>query len=52
MLYSDISQGDKSFKFFNMNVSNRFFTGTQSLVFKVMQTSYDSDPDIFISKVT
>lgn len=51
VLYSGISQGDKSFKFYTMQISTRYFTGSQSLAFKVVSEAYDSDPDIFISKV-
>ena len=51
VLYSGITQGDKSYKFYTLQISTRYFTGSQSLAFKVVSEAYDSDPDIFISKV-
>lgn len=52
VLYSNIVQGDKSFNFYTLQISTRYFTGSQSLAFKVVSEEYDSDPDIFISKVS
>jgi hypothetical protein len=33
-------------------VTQRYFTGVEYLAFKVIQETYDSDPDIFISTVS
>ena len=51
ILYSGNYLPDKSYKFYKVTISNRFFTGTQHLAFKAMAIGFDSDPDIYISKV-
>jgi len=53
-LISDLSLPDKSFAYFNFTVTNNTYTDLQGdkahLVFNVYATSFDSDPDIYISK--
>jgi hypothetical protein len=34
-----------------MTISERYFDGSQNLAIKVIPNAFDSDPDIFISKV-
>lgn len=44
--------GDKQFSYYQMTISERYFTGKENLAIKVIQDSFDSDPDIFISRVS
>ena len=50
VIYEGIHQEEKSFKFYSATIGQRYFTGTEHLIFKVMAEGFDSDPDIFISK--
>jgi hypothetical protein len=42
---------DKSTAYFYMTITDRYFTGKEDLAIRVKVESFDSDPDIFISKV-
>lgn len=46
------SLGDKQFAYYFMTISERYFTGAEQLAIKVIQDSFDSDPDLFISRVS
>lgn len=46
------SLGDKSYAYYEMSISDRYFNGSQYLAIKVIPETFDSDPDIFISKVS
>ena len=43
--------GDKSNAYYQMTISERYFTGKENLAIRAIVESFDSDPDIFISKV-
>ena len=60
-LISDLSIGDKSFAYFNLTVTENTFTWDKAtnaaradtyLTITTYATSYNSDPDIYISKVS
>jgi hypothetical protein len=36
--------------YYKMQVGMRYYTGFEHLVIKVMADSYESDPDVYISK--
>ena len=42
---------DKSTAYYYMTISDRYFTGKEDLAIRVKVESFQSDPDIFISKV-
>ncbi len=46
------SLGDKSYGYFQMTISERYFTGVENLAIRVIQDSFGSDPDLFISRVS
>jgi hypothetical protein len=41
---------DKSNAYYQMTISERYFTGKENLAIRAIVESFDSDPDIFISK--
>ena len=43
--------GDKQSAYYQMTISERYFTGKESLAIRAIVESFNSDPDIFISKV-
>lgn len=43
--------GDKSNAYYQMTISERYFTGKENLAIRAIVESFNSDPDIFISKV-
>ena len=53
---NEIYQGnyldDKQSAYYYLRVSDRFFSGKESLAIRVIPEAFDSDPDIFISKVS
>jgi len=49
---SGFSLGDKTWGYFQMTISERYFTGVESLAIRVIADSYNSDPDLFISRVS
>ena len=59
-LVSDLSIGDKSFAYFNLTITNNTFTwpteeGSEirsHLAINAYATSFASDPDIYVSKVS
>jgi len=46
------SLGDKSFGYFQITISERYFTGAENLAIRVIADSFGSDPDLFISRVS
>ena len=46
------SLDDKSFAYFKMTISDRYFTGVENLAIRVISDSFESDPDLFISRVS
>ena len=49
---SGLSQGAKQFSYYQMTVSQMYYTGVENLAIKVSSDSFDSDPDLFISRVS
>lgn len=49
-LIQNLSQGQNSMAYYKMQVGMRYFTGVEHLVIKVMADSFESDPDVYISK--
>ena len=43
---------DKSTAYYQLLISDTFFTGKENLAIRVIAESFGSDPDIFISKVS
>lgn len=50
VLYEGLSQGPRSVSYFRYKIQNENYYGEEHLAFKVMADSFDSDPDIYISK--
>lgn len=50
ILYEDQKLNGGEYAFYNMTVGRRFYTGTQHLVVRLIADSFDSDPDVYISK--
>ena len=48
---SGLTLGDKSAAYYQMTISDRYFTGKENLAIKVIMEDFESDPDIFISRV-
>lgn len=48
--YTGIKQGPESYKYYQMKLGPRYFTGTQNMIFKVLATAFQSDPDVYISR--
>jgi len=48
--YTGIKQGPESYKYYQMKLGPRYFTGTQNMIFKVLATAFASDPDVYISR--
>jgi len=48
--YTGIKQGPESYKYYQMKLGPRYFTGTQNMIFKVLATAFKSDPDVYISR--
>lgn len=46
------SLDDKSYAYFQMTISDRYFTGVENLAIRVISDSFESDPDLFISRVS
>ena len=46
----DGKQGPVSMLYYKVTIGNRYYTGKQHLVVKVMAEEFESDPDVFISK--
>jgi len=46
-----MTQEAKTFSYYSILVTSDYFTGSQSLIIKVIPEAFDSDPDIYISKV-
>ena len=58
-LLSDLSIGDKSYAYFNLTITNNTFTWPTEegqirshLAINAYATSFESDPDIYVSKVS
>ena len=49
-MYEGISQVEKSYKFYKMTLGKRYVTGNEHMIFKVVASGFQSDPDIYISK--
>lgn len=50
-ILTGIKLGDKSNAYYQMTISERYFTGKENLAIRTIVESFNSDPDIFISKV-
>lgn len=50
-IYEGNHLNDKQNAYYYLRVSDRFYSGRESLAIRVIPESFDSDPDIFISKV-
>lgn len=51
-LYEHLTQGDKSFEYYTLNVTDTGYSNQAFLMISAMIEGYDSDPDLFISKVS
>jgi len=50
VLYDNIKQSDRSYFWYNVTLGERYNTGKEHLVVKVVADDFESDPDVFISK--
>jgi len=49
LLYADNVIPDKSYDFWNLTVSERYYSGVENLSILAIAMNYGSDPDVFIS---
>ena len=49
-LYEGLSQGQNTFTYFKVILGQMYYTGTEHLIVKVLADSFESDPDVYISR--